>query len=120
MNSGCKRRFRFLDTYTVICRHPNRAHKNYKKSSNRIHRLRKIKIVPLHIVRVLKRMMPYWKKQMRLEKQMIKVNSEASVKAPSALSLQRQADILKETKDRLRQQLLNPQNLILKLNQLKA
>jgi len=67
-----------------------------------------MKLVPRHLVARLKILMPYWKNQMRKERTLALVNSEASVKTPSQTSMQRQQEFINAQKERLMQQLLTP------------
>lgn len=67
-----------------------------------------MKIVPRHLVKRLKVMMPYWKNQMRKEQQLATLATEASVSAPSDISFQRQRVFIQAQRERLMQQLINP------------
>lgn len=67
-----------------------------------------MKIVPRHLVPTLKIMMPYWKRQMRKEQQLLKINTETSVNTTSNVSYERQKQFIEEQNKRLRQQLLHP------------
>jgi hypothetical protein len=67
-----------------------------------------MKIVPRHLVKRLKVMMPYWKNQMRKEQQLATLATETSVTKPSDISFQRQRVFIQAQRERLMQQLVNP------------
>jgi len=67
-----------------------------------------MKLVPRHLLKRLKIMMPYWKRQMRKEQQLITLSTESSVKTASALSMQRQKVFIQAQRERMSQQLLQP------------
>lgn len=67
-----------------------------------------MKVVPRHLVKRLKVLMPYWRNQMRKEQQLTMLATEASVTSASDISFQRQRDFIFAQQKRLREQLLRP------------
>ena len=83
-------------------------HKNYHKRAKRLRRLRPMKIVPRNIVKRLKIMMPYWRRQLRKEEQYQRLTSETSVRSASDISYDRQKAFIEAQNVRLKEQLLTP------------
>jgi hypothetical protein len=83
-------------------------HKNYHKRAKRLRRLRPMKVVPRNIVKRLKLMMPYWRRQLRKEEQYQRLTSETSVRAASDVSYERQKAFIEAQNDRLKEQLITP------------
>ena len=67
-----------------------------------------MKVVPRHLVKRLKVMMPYWRRQMRKEQQLMALATETSVTKASSISAQRQDSFIQAQKQRLLEQLLRP------------
>lgn len=107
-HAGCKKRFRFVSRWAIVCKHAGKHHKNYKKRFNRLRRLRPMKIVPRHLVKRLKVMMPYWRNQLAREFRWQRLAKESSVKQPSNVSFDRQRAFIEAQNARLKQQLLHP------------
>lgn len=78
------------------------------KHHTRLARLRKMKVVPRHLVKRLKVLMPYWRNQMRKEQQLTVLATEPSVTQASDVSFQRQKSFILAQQARLREQLLRP------------
>jgi hypothetical protein len=91
-------------------------HKNYRKRASRLRRLRPMKIVPRHLVKRLKIMMPYWRNQLEREKQYQRITAETSVKQSSDVSFERQRAFIEAQNQRLKEQLLRPKPYFPQLN----
>lgn len=67
-----------------------------------------MKVVPRHLVKRLKVMMPYWRNQLRREEQYMRLHGETSVKKSSDISYQRQRAFIEAQNQRLKEQLISP------------
>jgi len=67
-----------------------------------------MKVVPRHLVKRLKVLMPYWRTQMHKEVQLTRLAAEPSVTQPSDISYQRQKEFIEAQQQRMMDQLLHP------------